>query len=815
MRNLELNKYKKKVKKINKYSKVMESLTDEELRAKTDEFKTKLANGSSKDSILNEAFAVVREMSKRVLGMKHYDVQLIGGMVLHDGKAAEMKTGEGKTLVATLATYLNALDGKGVHVVTVNEYLAKRDKELNEPLFNALGLTVGVSLSGMSEFQKRIEYGKDITYVTNSELGFDYLRDNMVYNISSRVLRGLHYAIIDEVDSILIDEARTPLIISGKGDRPSVWFKSVDAFVKTLKEEDYVMDRKTESISLSEKGVSKAEKIFGMTNYSNKEYTDLRHVIAQSLKANHYFKKDDRYIVRNDEIILIDSGTGRVAEGRRYSEGLHQALEAKEGVTIREDSETLATITYQNFFTMYDKLSGMSGTIKTEVIEFRETYGLDVIEIPTNLPVVREDLPDRVYHTQKDKMRAIVEEIKASYEIGQPVLVGTESIVKTEEISAMLIEKGIPHNVLNAKNNEEEASIVSRAGEKGSVTISTNMAGRGTDIKLDEDSLKVGGLKVIGTYRNENRRIDNQLRGRSGRQGDPGTSQFFISIEDDMLKTFMPQKARDFIASLMPEDGECIDDKMISKSIETSQRILEGRNYDTRKYIKKYDDAINLQRVHTYKERDLLISDVNMADTIEDVAKGAISDFIDLRLKAHIKTSTVDELTDLLVELKKEIKAECGVDIDIDLTKGVISDKAYNLFKESCIDKMLEGFSERKDDFDFNDTIKRIFLKNLDKLWIEHLEDVTALRKNMQFAGLKQQDPLPEYIMETNKLYEDFMFTLRIDSVFEIISAIRSEILEDVFDVDVELDDNMYDDKIIHNENIECESGIVFFGLNE
>ena len=812
MINFELNKYRKKVKKIGKLESSLSSMTNEELANKTDEFRRKLEGGSSKDAILVEAYAVVREMSKRVLGMRHYDVQLIGGMALHDGKIAEMKTGEGKTLVATLPTYLNALDGKGVHVVTTNEYLAKRDKELNEPLFNALGLSVGVVLASMSPAEKRSEYLKDITYVTNSELGFDYLRDNRVYRMQDRVLRGLNYAIIDEVDSILIDDARTPLIISEKGEKPSSLFRIVDMFVKSLKEEDYTMEDMTESISLSESGVAKAESVFNMNNYSDQEYSDLRHIILQSLKANFYFMKDDRYIVRDGEIVLIDASTGRIAEGRRYSEGLHQAIEAKEGVEIKEESKTLATITYQNFFTMYNKLSGMSGTAKTEVDEFRETYSLDVIEIPSNLPVIREDLPDRVYYTELAKIKGIVEEVKKSNEKGQPVLIGTESITKSEEISIMLNENGIPHTLLNAKNHEQEADIISRAGQNGAVTISTNMAGRGTDIKLDEDALKAGGLKVIGAYRNKNRRIDNQLRGRSGRQGDPGSSQFFVSLEDNMIKTFMTEKSREYICGLGQDDDSYIDNKIVSKSIENSQRRLEGRDYDSRKYIKKYDDAINNQRVHVYGERDALISEASIVDSVEDIIKDVVSAFIDLRFADVFQKAKIEEFSRICEDFRKEIKKDAGIDLVMDMMYGAPTEKTYNLFKDYCINIMLDNYKSKKDSKYFDGIVKEIFLKNLDKLWIEHLNDVTALRKNMQFAGLKQQDPLPEYIMETNKLYEDFMFTLKLDSIFEIMKYVPQE-LNTINVSDFNIDEFKVDvlkKELIYNDHISYESGVVY-----
>ena len=807
MFNLELKKYLTKVKKINKIEESIAKLTDEELKLKIEEIKSKVQNGESLDNVLEDVFAITRQASNRVLGMRHYDEQLIGGLVLHHGKIAEMKTGEGKTLVATLPICLNALKGEGVHVVTTNEYLAKRDKELNEPLFNFMGMSVGVVLSSMSRDEKREQYAKDITYVTNSELGFDYLKDNMVHNVEDRVLRGLNYAIIDEVDSILIDDARTPLIISTKGDKPSSMFTAVDMFVKNLKEEDYTIDMKIGSVTLNDNGVEKAERIFGMSNYSDVEYADLRHIISQSLKANYYFMKDDKYIVRDGEIVLIDSSTGRISEGRRYSDGLHQAIEAKEGVKIKEDNKTLATITYQNFFTMYNKLGGMSGTAKTEEDEFRYTYNLDVIEIPTHLPVIRIDCPDKIYFSEEHKTKAIIKDIKECYDRGQPVLLGTESISKSEEISSLLNQENIPHVVLNAKNHSEEAEIIALAGQKQAVTISTNMAGRGTDIKLGEGVPELGGLKVIGTYKNDNRRIDNQLRGRSGRQGDPVVYQFYVSIDDELIKTFMHEEKQTKILSKSYGENECLNDKFTTKIIEGCQKKLEGIHFDARKSTKKYDDAINVQRIHVYKERDVLIMNENLLEIIPNTIKDMVPLFIDLRLSEAFNSANIEEFDKKCTEFTREVKKEAGIDIKADMLYSKPTLKNMNAFKEYCTNAFLDEFNKKKEIEGINQTIKSICLKVMDALWIDHLEDVSALRKGMQFAGLKQQDPITEFIIETNKLFEDFVFTLRLDTIFNIM---KYKVSEDMIHNSVEpseLQVSIVRRQLIHNDNIIYESG--------
>ena len=586
------------VDKIDSLGPEMEKLSDEELKQKTFEFKDRYAKGESLDDMLPEAFAVCREASTRVLGMKHYREQLIGGTVLHQGRIAEMKTGEGKTLVATLPVYLNAIAGKGVHVITVNDYLATRDKEWMGQLYEFLGLTTGVIVHGLTNDQRREAYNADITYGTNNEFGFDYLRDNMVIYKEERVQRPLHYCIVDEVDSILIDEARTPLIISGAGSKSTDLYKIADFFVKKLREEeDYTIDEKAHAAMLTDKGVAEAEKAFGIENYADANNMELQHHITQALKANYVMKRDKDYMVKDDEIAIVDEFTGRLMEGRRYSDGLHQAIEAKEGVKVQRESKTLATITFQNYFRMYTKLAGMTGTALTEETEFREIYGLDVVVIPTHRPVQREDHSDLVFKTAKGKYDAIVEEIIETHKTGQPVLVGTTSIEKSEYLSSLLKKKGIPHKVLNARYHEQEAEIVSHAGELGNITIATNMAGRGTDIKLGEGVLEVGGLKIIGTERHESRRIDNQLRGRSGRQGDKGHSRFYISLEDDLMRIFGSEKLQAVVDRLGLEETEAIESKMVTKSIENAQKKVEGNNFDIRKTLLGYDDVMNKQKL--------------------------------------------------------------------------------------------------------------------------------------------------------------------------------------------------------------------------
>lgn len=636
------------VDKIDSLGPEMEKLSDEELKQKTFEFKDRYAKGESLDDMLPEAFAVCREAATRVLGMKHYREQLIGGTVLHQGRIAEMKTGEGKTLVATLPVYLNAIAGKGVHVITVNDYLATRDKEWMGQLYEFLGLTTGVIVHGLTNDQRREAYNADITYGTNNEFGFDYLRDNMVIYKEERVQRPLHYCIVDEVDSILIDEARTPLIISGAGSKSTDLYKIADFFVKKLREEeDYTIDEKAHAAMLTDKGVAEAEKAFGIENYADANNMELQHHITQALKANYVMKRDKDYMVKGDEIAIVDEFTGRLMEGRRYSDGLHQAIEAKEGVKVQRESKTLATITFQNYFRMYTKLAGMTGTALTEETEFREIYGLDVVVIPTHRPIQREDHPDLVFKTAKGKYDAIVEEIIETHKTGQPVLVGTTSIEKSEYLSSLLKKKGIPHKVLNARYHEQEAEIVSHAGELGNITIATNMAGRGTDIKLGEGVLEVGGLKIIGTERHESRRIDNQLRGRSGRQGDKGHSRFYISLEDDLMRIFGSEKLQAVVERLGLEETEAIESKMVTKSIENAQKKVEGNNFDIRKTLLGYDDVMNKQREVIYKQRSQVLEGENLEDSVQAM----IEDVVTSAVQAHLGNINEDDFELSLIHI--------------------------------------------------------------------------------------------------------------------------------------------------------------------
>ena len=641
------------VDKIDSLGPEMEKLSDEELKQKTFEFKDRYAKGESLDDMLPEAFAVCREASTRVLGMKHYREQLIGGIVLHQGRIAEMKTGEGKTLVATLPVYLNAIAGKGVHVITVNDYLATRDKEWMGQLYEFLGLTTGVIVHGLTNDQRREAYNADITYGTNNEFGFDYLRDNMVIYKEERVQRPLHYCIVDEVDSILIDEARTPLIISGAGSKSTDLYKIADFFVKKLREEeDYTIDEKAHAAMLTDKGVAEAEKAFGIENYADANNMELQHHITQALKANYVMKRDKDYMVKDDEIAIVDEFTGRLMEGRRYSDGLHQAIEAKEGVKVQRESKTLATITFQNYFRMYTKLAGMTGTALTEETEFREIYGLDVVVIPTHRPVQREDHSDLVFKTAKGKYDAIVEEIIETHKTGQPVLVGTTSIEKSEYLSSLLKRKGIPHKVLNARYHEQEAEIVSHAGELGNITIATNMAGRGTDIKLGEGVLEVGGLKIIGTERHESRRIDNQLRGRSGRQGDKGHSRFYISLEDDLMRIFGSEKLQAVVDRLGLEETEAIESKMVTKSIENAQKKVEGNNFDIRKTLLGYDDVMNKQREVIYKQRSQVLEGENLEDSVQAM----IEDVVTSAVQAHLGNINEDDFEKELGRFNKILR---------------------------------------------------------------------------------------------------------------------------------------------------------------
>ncbi|MGL5245788.1 MAG: preprotein translocase subunit SecA [Sarcina sp.] len=759
----EVKRIKPIVDKIDSLGPDIEKLSDEQLRSKTEEFKDRYSKGESLDSLLPEAFAVCREASTRVLGMKHYREQLMGGIILHQGRIAEMKTGEGKTLVATLPAYLNALSGKGVHVVTVNDYLAKRDRDEMGVLYGFLGLTTGVIVHGLTNDQRRESYNSDITYGTNNEYGFDYLRDNMVIYKEERVQRPLNYCIVDEVDSILIDEARTPLIISGAGEKSTDLYKIADFFVKRLKEEEhYTVDEKAHAVMLTEEGIHSAEKAFKLENYADAKNMELQHHITQALKANYMMKKDKDYMVKDDEIIIVDEFTGRLMEGRRYSDGLHQAIEAKEGVKVQRESKTLATITFQNYFRMYNKLSGMTGTALTEEMEFREIYGLDVIVVPTHRPIQRQDQPDFVYKTAVGKYKAIVDEIIETHKKGQPVLVGTTSIEKSEYISAMLKRKGVPHKVLNAKYHEQEAEIVSHAGEIGNITIATNMAGRGTDIKLSEGVTEAGGLKIIGTERHESRRIDNQLRGRSGRQGDPGESRFYISLEDDLMRIFGSEKLQGVVDRLGLQDDEAIESKMVSKSIENAQKKVEGNNFDVRKTLLGYDDVMNMQREVIYKQRSEVLEGMNLKEQIQEMIKSVISEAVNSHLTTD-EDNLEEELKALIVYLEDMFvldDSKLVFDEFKNLSNEEITEKVFSIVKE-IYDAREESVGEEQ----MREMERVILLKVVDTKWMDHIDNMDHLKKGIGLRAYKQQDPAQAYQMEGSAMFAEMIENIKLDTV--------------------------------------------------
>lgn len=749
----------------------MQSLSDEQLQAKTIEFKDRISKGESLDSLLPEAFAVCREASSRVLGKKHFRVQLLGGMVLHQGRIAEMKTGEGKTLVATLPAYLNALTGKGVHVITVNDYLAKTQMEEMGVLYSFLGLTTGCIIHGIIPQQRREAYGCDITYGTNNEFGFDYLRDNMVIHMADRVQRELNLCIVDEVDSILIDEARTPLIISGMGDKSTKFYNVADNFVKTLiNEKDFNVDEKASAVLLTDDGIVKAEKYFGIENYADSQNLELQHYVTQALKANYTMKADKDYMVKDNEIVIIDEFTGRLMEGRRYSDGLHQAIEAKEGVKIQRESKTLATITFQNYFRMYAKLSGMTGTALTEENEFREIYNLDVIVIPTNRPVQRIDKSDMVYKNESGKYKAIIEEIVKAHEKNQPVLVGTASVDKSEYISSLLKKRGIKHQVLNAKYHAQEAEIISHAGELGMVTIATNMAGRGTDIKLGEGVREVGGLKVLGTERHESRRIDNQLRGRSGRQGDPGESIFFISLEDDLMRIFGSERIQGVIDKLGLEETEAIESKMVTKAIENAQKKVEGNNFDIRKNLLGYDDVMNLQREVIYRQRTEVLEGKNLKEQIEGMIEEVISDAVNSHLSGEVQDIEAEVRT--LLQYLEEICLPHGI-----VTVEELADLSNEQIKNKLTETIMEIYKGKE--FEFGEEQLReiervVLLRVVDQKWMDHIDNMDHLKQGMGLRAYKQQDPIQAYQMEGSAMFE------------EMIEGIKTETVKFLFHVRVE-----------------------------
>lgn len=737
---------------IEDYDKEMSRLSNEELKDKTAEFRKRLDQGGTLLEILPEAFAVVREAAYRVYGIKHYRVQLIGGIVLHLGRIAEMKTGEGKTLVATCPAYLNALTGEGVHIVTSNEYLAKRDCEEMGEIYSFLGLTSGVILHEMDKEKRREIYKNDIVYATNSELGFDYLKDNMITDKEERVQRKLNYVIVDEIDSILIDEARTPLIISGDGDDATDYFVKIDEFVKGLEKDiHYKIDEKIKVVTLTDEGIQKLENYYNIENYANIDNIKLRHHITQSLKANYIMTRDIDYVENKDgEIKIVDTFTGRVMDGRRFSDGLHQAIEAKEDVDIQPENKSLATITLQNYFRMYKKLSGMSGTVVTEEEEFQEIYELDVVVIPTHREIKRIDKEDRVFTNIKDKYYAIIDEIICTHKKGQPVLVGTASIQKSEDISALLKRRNIPHYVLNAKNHMKEAEIIAKAGEIGAITIATNMAGRGTDIKLSDKVKEMGGLKIIGTEKHDSRRVDNQLRGRAGRQGDPGESIFFVSLEDDMIKNFIPEKFKKVLKKLESENGE-ITNSSARKGVENAQKAVESDSYNARKDVIGYDDALNKQREVIYEQRNFVINCENLRDEIiriiENVIKNTIEN-IDFD-----NYSNIDSKLDKYIDLYKE-----GDDVDLLIEKII---------------KNIELYEERHDKSEFLNECKKILLSNVDEAWMKYLSDIDVVRQGINLRSYKQVNPVQIFIIETSELFNEMTYEIKEKTTIDILEKIN------------------------------------------
>ncbi len=789
----EIKKLMPVVAKIEELETTISVLTDDELKAKTEEFKTRYADGEALDNMLEEAFAVVREASKRVLGLRQYPVQLLGGIILHQGRISEMRTGEGKTLVSVAPAYLNAIAGEGVHIVTVNEYLARRDAEEMGQIHTFLGLTVGVILSNMEPPQKQAAYACDITYATNNELGFDYLRDNMVTHKANQVLRGLNYAIIDEVDSVLIDEARTPLIISGQGKESTSLYQVSDFFAKTLtkgrivnekealnplyqeemiEEGDYIIDEKAKSASLTQEGITKAEKYFKITNLSDMANLDIQHYISNALKANYIMHLDKDYVVqegeKGPEIVIVDSFTGRLMPGRRYSDGLHQAIEAKEKLEVRNESKTLATITFQNFFNKYGKKSGMTGTALTEESEFREIYSLDVVEIPTNKPVIRIDNPDLVYKNETGKFTAIVRDVVETAKTGQPMLIGTTTIEKSEQLSALLKREGIKHNVLNAKQHEKEAEIVAQAGQKGQITIATNMAGRGTDIKLGEGVTELGGLKILGTARHESRRIDNQLRGRAGRQGDPGESTFYLSLEDDLMVMFGSEKVTGIIEAMGLPDDEAIEAKILTKTIENAQKKVEAANFSTRKHLLDYDRVNNEQREVIYADREKVLAGENIKDQVLDMFRN----IIDIDLDKYSNDSKYLEEWDLL-GINEHFIAMFG-----NFALELKDDDMLKMSKEECVDYLFEKakleYAKRESQFEeenMREIERVVLLRTIDKKWMDHIDDMDHLRRSIGLRSYGQKDPVIEYRFLSYDMFDELSYNIQLETIKSLLAV--------------------------------------------
>ena len=780
----EVKKVSKIADKVMAYDEEMQALTDEQLREKTAEFQKRVQEGGETlDDILPEAFAVCREGAWRSLGMKHFYVQIIGGIVLHQGRISEMKTGEGKTLVSTLPAYLNALEGKGVYIVTVNDYLAKRDSEWMGKVHEFLGLTVGVVLNDMSNDERRDAYNCDITYITNNELGFDYLRDNMVIYKEQLVQRGLHYAIIDEVDSVLIDEARTPLIISGQSGKSTKLYEACDILAQQLtrgedvpeyskmdaimgieQEEtgDFIVNEKDKLVNLTQQGVEKVEKFFHIDNLADPENLEIQHNVILALRAHYLMFRDQDYVVKEDQVMIVDEFTGRIMPGRRYSDGLHQAIEAKEHVKVKRESKTLATITFQNFFNKFEKKAGMTGTALTEEKEFRDIYGMDVIEIPTNRPIARIDHQDAVYKTKKEKFKAVVEEVKEAHEKGQPVLVGTITIETSELISGMLKREGIPHTVLNAKFHEQEAEIVAQAGQHGAVTIATNMAGRGTDIKLDEDAREAGGLKIIGTERHESRRIDNQLRGRAGRQGDPGESQFFISLEDDLMRLFGSERLMSVFNALGVPEGEQIQHKMLTSAIEKAQEKIEYNNYGIRKNLLEYDQVNNDQREIIYKERMSVLNGDSMRDAIFKMIQEQVEKSVDTCISNEIPREewNLNELNEILLPV---IPLEPVTEKNIEDIKDVKELKQH--LKEQAVLLYEAKETEFPEIEQFRELERVVLLKVIDRKWMDHIDDMDQLRQGIGLQAYGQRDPLVEYKMAGFDMFDEMIAGIQEDTI--------------------------------------------------
>ena len=786
----EIKKIRKIVEQeINPLEGSMKKLSDSSLANKTNEFKARLAKGETLDDILPEAFAVIREASRRVLGMRHFDVQLIGGIILHKGNIAEMCTGEGKTLVATAPVYLNALEGKGVHVITVNDYLAKRDSEWMGQVYKFLGLTVGLIVHDLDFNQRKIAYNSDITYGTNNEFGFDYLRDNMVTSLDQMIQRPLHFCLIDEVDSILIDEARTPLIISGPGQKSTDNYYVMAKLVPQLKkDEDYTIDEKQKTVAPTEAGVAKMEKLLHVDNLYDAENLELNHLFVQALRAQAMMERDRDYVVKDGEVVIVDEFTGRLMYGRRYSDGLHQAIEAKEGLEVQRESQTLATITFQNYFRMYAKLAGMTGTAKTEEQEFIKIYGLPVLQVPTNKPILRKDLPDVVFKTKAGKYRAVVKEVQRRHQTGQPMLIGTTSIEQSEELSHLLTQAGIVHSVLNAKYHEREAMIVAQAGQKGQVTIATNMAGRGTDIQLGEGVAELGGLAIIGTERHESRRIDNQLRGRAGRQGDPGSSQFFLSLEDDLLRIFGGDNIKKFMEKMGLDDDEPINSKMVSNAIQKAQKRVEARNFDIRKYVLEYDDVMNQQRKVVYEQRRRILEGENMKDQILNM----VDTIIEKGMEIYADPKLYPEEWDFAGLLKYSEKyflspGELTVEQLEEMSREEVEDKL-----KTCAHETYDSREKSIRSPMMRELEKAVMLKVVDSKWMEHLDDMDMLKEGIGLRSYGQRNPIVEYKVEAYDIFEEMQQAM-METIILYLYHIQIRFAEEPPAEAVEQDDHLKD----------------------